>query len=172
MLIYLNKRDCELAWTEVLRVRARPVPPNPVLYSPRFQNNDEAEYVGYVGEVAVAKAFQVRYEMVRSYGLNQPDLRIGPLRIQVKSSARVRPRLMLPYDRNQHCNVFVLVAGVDATNRESNTVRLVGWISRSAALDPKYLTVTPWNKKQHFVIPSEELNPMESLLEDAHHEAK
>lgn len=172
MLIYLNKRDCALAWSEALRVRARHVKPNTVLYSRRFQDADEAEYVGYLGEVAVAKAFGVQYQMVRSYGLNQPDLRIGSLRIQVKSSARVKPRLMVPYDRSQHCDVFVLVAGVDGTNRDNNTVRLVGWISRSAALDARYLTDVPWNPMRHYVVPTADLHPMETLLEEASHEAE
>jgi hypothetical protein len=142
------------------------------LQSVNYQDCDEAEYVGCLGERAVAKGFGVRYDAVRTYGDNRYDLRIGALRIEVKASARVQPRLFVELDSPTMCDVFVLVAGIDATQREGQNVRLAGWVARSAAMHHSNLTDFTWSKGRKYVVPSDQLNPFETLLEDAHHEAE
>lgn len=159
----ISAEEARKAWKFALAIRSDCGGGHYVGHSPTGPDRDSAEYVGYLGELAVCKAFRCPEAFGRSKGVRSPDIIIEGLRIEVKTSRLRGARLMLN-TRTYAADVFVLVDQVDET-REAQTVRIRGWMSRSEAMSDQYRVFVPWAKTEKYIVPPEDLHPIATLIE-------
>lgn len=162
MHIHLTDKEARYAWEVRCDVAAESSGAVRRDYGFDMPIRDQFEYLGYLGQLAVLKAFGVPGQLRSMQGPGNPDAVVNGMRIEVKSSRRLGAKLILDAKKH-HCDVFVLVDGVDP-DRLGQVVRLRGWLPRSEATDPQYLVEVPWSASNRYVIPGHCLRPMETLI--------